>query len=92
MPETTKKTLKKRGSKYGTMESNAETTQELMEVFMRGKNAKELARIHLECIHMIFHKISRMVNGDVNYTDNMHDVAGYAKLLEDYQEKQNVNT
>jgi len=32
---------------------------------------------------MILHKIARIVNGDPDYTDSWHDIAGYAKLVED---------
>jgi hypothetical protein len=31
---------------------------------------------------MIFCKITRILTGDPNYTDNWHDIAGYAKLVE----------
>ena len=32
---------------------------------------------------MILHKIGRILNGDPNYADSWHDIAGYAKLVED---------
>lgn len=32
---------------------------------------------------MIQHKISRMLNGDALYDDNMHDIIGYTKLMQD---------
>lgn len=82
---TIDKTLEERGSRYGTIEDNATVTQSLMEVLeSKGKNFSKLSKIHKECIHMIFHKIGRMVSGDPNYIDNVHDIVGYAKLLEDY--------
>ena len=31
---------------------------------------------------MIQHKIARVLNGDPNYPDNWHDIAGYARLVE----------
>jgi hypothetical protein len=82
------KTLKNRGELYGTMEDNADITQRLMAIIETSPNYldKRLSNIHLEVLHMIFHKIARMVSGDELYTDNMHDVAGYATLLEEYQE------
>ena len=39
---------------------------------------------------MIFHKIGRIVNGDPNYADSWHDIAGYAKLVEDRLNKENL--
>ena len=79
-----KKTLEQRGNRYGIISSNAAITQELMRVAMMGDTSGELTDVHRECLHMIFHKVARMVNGDCWYADNPHDIAGYAKLLEDY--------
>lgn len=31
---------------------------------------------------MIAHKIARILNGDPNYADNWHDIAGYATLID----------
>jgi len=31
---------------------------------------------------MILHKIARILNGDPEYSDNWHDIAGYATLIE----------
>jgi len=84
-----KDTLKERGSRYGTMEENADLTSSLMACVLEAPGRENLAAIHEECIHMIFHKISRMVNGDCMYADNAHDIGGYAKLLEDWMEEQN---
>lgn len=79
------KTLEERGLRYGTISDNATVTQQLMNVISNsGKNYNNLTHVHMECLHMIFHKIGRMVSGDVNYIDNVHDIVGYAKLLEDY--------
>jgi len=81
-------TLQERGSRYGTIEGNASTTQAMMDVVAQSPRAGELTDVHMECLHMIFHKIARMVNGDPWYADNAHDIAGYAKLLEDYLTKE----
>ncbi len=82
-------TLKQRGGRYGSLEDNANVTQMLTQVVtLYGPNYDQLQNQHKEVLHMIFHKIARMVCGDVMYSDNMHDVAGYAKLLEDWQLEQ----
>lgn len=31
---------------------------------------------------MIVHKIGRILNGDPNYADSWHDIAGYATLID----------
>ena len=84
-------TLEQRGGRYGTFEANAYITQELMRVIAQGTNFHLLSDIHKEAYHMIMHKIGRSVNGDPWYDDNMHDVIGYAKLLEDYIKKHNAD-
>jgi len=79
------KTLDERGSRYGSFEDNSNVVQSLMEVLeTKGKNYNQFTRAHKEAVHMIFHKIARMVSGDPNYVDNVHDIVGYAKLLEEY--------
>ena len=67
------------------MVDNARVTHEFMNVVRNSPNFKELDSMHLESLHMILHKISRILCGDPNYSDNAHDIVGYAKLLEDYQ-------
>jgi hypothetical protein len=77
-------TLKNRGSIYGEFEDNADITQELIKVIENAPSYSKLSKQHLEAFHMIFHKISRAVCGDPDYIDNIHDIIGYAKLLEDF--------
>ena len=76
--------LNERGAVYGKMEDNARVTQQLMDVVMSGANAKALTPMHKECLHMVLHKISRMVNGNVMYVDNATDMVGYSRLLEEW--------
>lgn len=42
-----------------------------------------LASDQKESLEMIAHKIGRILNGDPNYSDSWHDIAGYAKLVGD---------
>ena len=78
------KTLEQRGDKYGSFVDNATMTQSLMRVIQCHPGYDKLSDCHKEAFHMIFHKISRCVCGDVNYIDNIHDIVGYAKLLENF--------
>ena len=79
-------TLVQRGNRYGSMEDNALLTQTLMFSVLAGArdSGHVLTPMHKECLHMIMHKVSRMVCGDPLYADNPHDIAGYASLLEEY--------
>lgn len=82
-------TLRERGSRYGTFEENARITQSLMEVLQTGQNFDKFEHMHKECVHMICHKLARMVCGDPNYDDNPRDIAGYATGLTKYLENKN---
>ena len=86
-----KDTLEQRGGRYGTFEANAKTTQDFLRVLKSATNYDLLTDVHKEAYHMILHKIGRSVNGDPWYDDNMHDVIGYAKLLEDYIKEHNAD-
>lgn len=77
---TIEKTLKERGSNYGPYLDNASLTQDLMDCILNHPNFSELGSDHRETIHMIFHKISRIVNGDPDFIDSWHDIEGYARL------------
>jgi len=89
MTSDIEETIKERGLRYGSFEKNAETTQGMMSVVAQADSYNKLSDMHKEIIHMICHKISRIVNGDPMYVDNVHDIIGYAKGLEDYINKEN---
>jgi hypothetical protein len=77
-------TLAQRGSRYGTIEDNSELCQGMLDVLKGHDGWDQLSQTHRECLHMVLHKISRMISGDCWYDDNPHDIAGYATLLEQY--------
>jgi len=81
--------LKQRGKEYGPFISNAETTQDMYQAALNGDNAIMLKSIHKEAIHMICHKISRIVNGNCNNSDSWDDIAGYAKLVANHLKERN---
>ena len=83
-------TLAERGNRYGEFKGHAEVTQRLKcvvesELALR---TKFLDPDQQEALDMIFHKIGRIVNGDPNYADSWHDIAGYAKLVDDRLNKE----
>lgn len=86
-----KSTLKQRGSRYGSFEDNARITQGLCDLIKTAPNYNQLKPEHIEAYHMIFHKIARSVCGDPMYADNIHDIVGYATLLEKFLNKANGN-
>ena len=78
-------TLEDRGKRYGRFTDHAQVTQDLKLVvaaYLRSRG-KTLAADQQESLDMVFHKVGRIVCGDPNYADSWHDIAGYAKLVED---------
>jgi hypothetical protein len=78
-------TLAERGNRYGDFVGHARVTQRLKAVLEDelARRGKFLAPDQQEALEMIFHKIGRVVNGDPDYPDSWHDIAGYAKLVDD---------
>ena len=77
-------TLDERGSRYGSFTGHADITQELKLViaYHLGSRKKRLANDQQEALDMICHKIGRIINGDADYADSWHDIAGYASLVD----------
>lgn len=75
--------LQQRKATYGDYSTNAKVTQGIMKVIRMGENVNALNDMHLEGLHMIAHKMSRIVNGDPNHKDSWDDIAGYAKCVAD---------
>jgi hypothetical protein len=77
-------TLNERGSRYGKFTGHAQITQDLKIVITihLQERTKRLAPDQQEALDMICHKIGRIINGDPNYPDHWHDIAGYATLID----------
>lgn len=78
-------TLTERGDRYGKFKDQAKISQSFKDALHRAKlfSGKELDPDMQEALEMILHKIARIINGDPHYVDSWHDIAGYAKLVED---------
>ena len=75
-------TLEERGSRYGRFDTHADVTQELKDVMRKNQGWERLSPAQREALEMIAHKIGRILNGDPNYADSWHDIAGYASLVD----------
>ena len=73
--------LAERGKRYGAFCDHARITMDLKRVI--DQNESGLADDQIEALHMICHKIGRILAGDPNYDDSWVDIAGYAKLVAD---------
>ena len=84
---TIEQTLAEREDRYGAFVDHAHLAQHLTQVMRSTTRYEDLRSIHREALEMIQHKIARILNGDPDYTDNWHDIAGYATLVEQHLTK-----
>jgi hypothetical protein len=75
-------TLQERGKRYGEFATHALVTQRLKHGMRLTERWSALAPDQQEALDMIVHKIGRILNGDPDYADSWHDIAGYATLVE----------
>ena len=81
---TLEETLTERGGRYGPFSEHARVAMTLKDAVrgeLRRRN-KALADDQIHALDVIFDKVARIVNGDPDYIDNWHDIAGYATLVE----------
>ena len=75
-------TLDTRGQRYGSFDGHARVTQAIKQAMAQGRNWDSLAPDQKEALEMIAHKAGRILNGDPDYADSWHDIAGYSRLVE----------
>ena len=75
-------TLAERGRRYGEFVDRARLSQNLKLAMLAGPGWSRLAADQREALEMIASKISRILCGDAGHTDSWHDIAGYARLVE----------
>ena len=76
------KTLEQRGERYGKFKDVAATTYAMQEILRNAKNHEHMTDDQVIALDMICNKMARIVNGDPSYSDNWHDIFGYATLVE----------
>jgi hypothetical protein len=76
-------TLEERGTRYGELIDNGGVAQALKKVFRAAPNWSRLAADQQEALDQIASKVSRALTGDPEYSDNWHDIAGYATLVDE---------
>lgn len=76
-------TLAERGKRYGNFAGHASISQSLKRVMQGTAGWDRLNDAQREALDMVQHKVARVLNGDPDYADNWHDIAGYATLVED---------
>ena len=81
-PTVVEDTLEERGNNYGKFSGHADITQDLKHVMRYTEGWDRLNVSQKEALEMIAHKIGRILNGNPNYADSWHDIAGYATLVD----------
>lgn len=76
-------TLAERGARYGDFSDHALIAQQLQDTMRLPAGWERLTPVQKQALTVIADKIARILSGDPNYTDNWHDIQGYAKLAED---------
>lgn len=82
-------TLEERGKRYGKFVDHARIAQ-AFKLVVRNNSSVAMEAIHWEAVDMILHKLARILNGDPNYADSWHDIAGYAILVEQHILKNDI--
>lgn len=76
-------TLDQRGKSYGDFSDNAKVAQELKALVRKGSSWNAMPPHMKEGLDMILSKVSRMVTADWTHEDNLIDIQGYAKLMQE---------
>lgn len=75
-------TLAERGARYGDFSTHAVIAMAIKRIMECSRGWAATPDPHQQALHVIADKIARILNGDPNYADNWHDIAGYATLVE----------
>lgn len=76
-----KSILAERQTTHGDFSDNARVAQDLKLIV--DAEPANLSDVQREALHMICHKIARILAGDPNYDDVWLDISGYAQLVVD---------
>ena len=76
-------TLRQRDRQYGSFNSCADVSQKIKAAMRLGHNWGYLDGDMREALEMIATKVARILNGNADIPDHWHDIAGYARLVEE---------
>ena len=80
---TTQEILDARGKEYGSFAEHARITQNIKDAYKDSPNWDKLPPAMKESLEMNAHKVSRILNGNMNNKDSWQDIEGYTKLVSD---------
>ena len=89
--ETGADTIKARESVYGPFEVHAKAEQAMLKAMRSQPGWENFNDVQKSAAEMIVHKLARCLNASPDYSDNWHDIAGYATLAEnDIKNRENT--
>lgn len=68
---------------HGDFSVGAAFTQAVMTLAQEMPSWKKTTPVQREAIHMVVHKLQRILAGDPDYKDHWVDIEGYARLVAD---------
>jgi hypothetical protein len=75
--------IAERAKTNGDFRVHARVTQKLKSIVQAEMKWESLTDSQKESLHMIMHKIGRIIAGNAAFKDHWDDIAGYAKLVAD---------
>lgn len=75
-------TLAERGRNYGDFVRTFDVIQQIKDALKDGAGWADMPPERREALEMIAVKMGRLVSGDSGHVDSWHDIAGYARLVE----------
>lgn len=81
MIDSTTVLITERGKTHGDFTDHANITQQLKFAMEQNEGWLRLNSCQRESLHMIAHKIGRILAGDPDFRDHWDDIAGYARLV-----------
>ena len=74
-------TLQERGERYGDFAFHAQIADNIICAMISPDGWDSLTCMQQQALRVIADKIARILNGDPDYIDNWHDIAGYSTLV-----------
>lgn len=75
------KILEERGNNYGKFKDHASLSMDIKHVMESGRSWNDCSSSQKEALHMVAHKIARIINGKPDYLDSWVDIVGYIQLV-----------
>ena len=78
---TTEQILAQRQTTHGEYSEHARCTQAVLRALQAERGWPTLSDMQKETLHMIAHKMGRVVTGNPDVADHWDDIAGYSRLI-----------